>query len=146
MESYKFKSEKDGEYTFFSIGGKGIFEITVRFELFHVGDQIYHLEFGIMDKSTGVIDTSFVLNNNDTKIIINTVENIVDDFIGMDPQKLVRFSGRTNARTRLFMIWLSSNLEDLRKKLTIYGYREGFFWSVYKKNIRYESIILKRKV
>lgn len=145
MQGYEFDFDGEYRYSFLSKSEVRVIELTAQFKLFHVGRNIYNFEFGVLDKDKGVIDTSVVINNGDPSLIIATVAYIIEDFISTDKTRVIRFCGSNTSRTRLFLIWISFNFDELMRIYSIYGYRTGRFWSPYKKNIKYESILIVRK-
>lgn len=144
-DGYAYCFDGNLTYSFFSEGEKGRIPIKARFEPFHVDQKIYHFEFGLWIPSENRIDTSVVIDNRDVRHILRTVTRIICDFMEKDPRRLVRVCGSTVQRTRLFSIWVTTHLEELEKRYVIYGYQSGKLWSKYKKNVRYESILFKKK-
>lgn len=129
-------------YSFVSKGINGAYQIFVRFEPSYV-KNIYQFEFGPLNPQTNLIDTSFIINNQDTDLIIGTAIYIIDLFLKLNPNGIVRFSGSTASRSRLFCIWIVKNLEELHNLFLIYGCTLNNKWEKFKKNNRYEAILFK---
>ncbi|MGL4412513.1 MAG: DUF6934 family protein [Bacteroidales bacterium] len=108
--------------------------------------NIFQIEFGPLDKRQKEIDTSFRCRNIDNAKIISTVAYIIHIFLKQNPTLLIRFSGSTISRTRLFIIWIIENLEIMLRNFTIYGYKRSNRWERFEIKNRYEAIILKSKI
>jgi len=143
LHSYNFSKLNFGEeYVFDSEGPKGIFRIKVDF-VCSSKRNICELRYGVLDLENKNIDQNFVIQNGDGEIIINTVFNITCDYAIHNPNSLIRFSGSTKSRTRLFTMWISKNIDIVQKKFTIYGYTNRDLWKPFKINKYYNSIALK---
>ena len=144
IETYKTDKTDDNNYRFVSSGCAGDILIFARFT--ESLKNVVQLEFGIKKENEDGIDTLFVINNKDTFKIINTVFSIVCDFTDKSPAKLIRFSGSTSARTRIFRIWILNNRSLVEKYFVLYGCKSNNIWEIYKQKVQYEAVILKRKI
>ncbi len=106
-------------------------------------DNIYQCEFGVLDKDSDEIDTSFRTRDNNYKDTISEVAEILYDFVNKDSARLIKFSGLDMARTRLFTIWIASNWELTTERFIFYGYNRFGKWETYKKEGRYGAVLLK---
>lgn len=142
MDSYKIDIEKDNRYWFESIGPHGVIRMCGRFELSAV-KNVYQFEFGIHNSIEGDIDTSFRANNADKDKIISTIFSIILTFLSCNQNAIVRFSGSTKPRTKLFRMWILNNWDLMNNSFIIYGNNEQNKWERYQKNRGYSAIILK---
>lgn len=129
-------------YSFISKGINGNYYLYAKLEPSYI-KNIYQLEFGPFKESTITIDTSFTLNNNDTDKIIGTVAYIIYLFLKENPNGIVRFSGSTASRSRLFSMWIIKNWEELQNFFIIYGCTFMNKWERFKTNNRYGAILMK---
>ncbi|MGL4993050.1 MAG: DUF6934 family protein [Bacteroidales bacterium] len=108
--------------------------------------NVYQIEFGPLDHSQKEVDTTFRGRNIDNTKIISTVAYIIHIFLRQNPTLLIRFSGSTISRTRLFIIWIVKNHELMLRNFTIYGCKRSNRWERFEIKNRYEAIILRSKV
>ncbi len=132
------------EYCFYSIGSRGSIKKVAQFIESPV-KRIYQFRFGDINETTGVIDEYAVTNNHDTTMVLNTIVWILYDFLNRFPTRLVRFSGSTNVRTRLFLMWLTSNWNFSNKYFVIFGSKTNEHWERYKLNVHYNALLIKKK-
>lgn len=141
MDGYRIE-EKDNQYWFESIGPNGVIRMCGRFELSTV-KNVYQFEFGIHDSIEGDLNTSFRSNNADKDKIISTIFNIILTFLSCNKNAIVRFSGSTESRTKLFRMWILNNWYSVNNSFIIYGNNEQNRWERYQKNREYSAIIIK---
>ncbi len=85
-EGYLTTSNEDKtEFRFISLGQKGI--ILKKIVYGQVEGNVWNLGFG--DDKEGQIDDKVISNNNDLRMVIQTVANTVHDFIGKYPDRKV---------------------------------------------------------
>lgn len=142
VDSYKIDIEKDNRYWFESIGPHGVIRMCGRFELSAV-KNIYQFEFGIHNPVTDDVDTRFRANNADKDKIISTIFNIILMFLSCNKDAIVRFSGSTESRTKLFRMWILNNWDLMNNNFIMYGNNEQNRWERYQKNKDYSAILLK---
>jgi hypothetical protein len=130
------------DYEFYSVGPRG--RILKRVEYKKVWGSVsdYNLSFGDVDKDDE-IDDLVVTDNRDSKKILATVAFTVTIFMNKYPNKLVLVKGSTEARTRLYRIGISNNLEEIRDFLDIYGLNNG--WKPFIKNCDYKAFMVTTK-
>ncbi len=146
IEKYEVNCINEGfDYYFFSIGEKGCIKMVAQFIESPV-KRIYQFRFGVIDKTTGVIDEYIVANNNDTNKILNTIVWILYNFTNRFPECLIRFSGSTKVRTRLFLMWLTRNWDFANKYFIIFGSKSNEKWVRCRYSARYSAILIKKKV
>ena len=83
-------------------------------------------------------------NNGDRGKILNTVASTIIDFIDRHPHAEVFAEGSTPARTRLYQMGISNNLEEISKDFDIHGYIGGE-WTPFRRGVNYEAFLVKRK-
>lgn len=137
------KSDQKDVYSFTSKGVSGECRLLARFDLSCV-ENIYQFEFGPLKQSTGRIDTLFVTNNRDSDLIIGTGVYIIHIFLRANPNAIVRFSGSTESRTRLFTVWIVKNWNEMQNIFLMYGYNVYNKWERFEKNNRYGAILFKQ--
>jgi hypothetical protein len=131
-------------YEFRSIGLNGTIKKVVRYEQSETG-QYYNLGFGDVDLLTGEESDLSVTNNGDTKKILRTVASTLYTFTNHYPDALVLASGSTKARTRLYRIGISTNLDAIETDFTIWGYYKGD-WQLFNKGVDYDIFLVERKL
>jgi hypothetical protein len=116
---FVYQSSDAREFVFKSIGPKGEIEIVVQFEK-TLDENIIHLSFGnkLLD---GGLDDYVRNSNNDRDIILATVASAVYEYTKTYPDKIVVFSGSTEARTRLYRMAITINLDELNNSFDVYG-------------------------
>lgn len=134
------------EYTFRSIGTNGFIPIGVRFtESDDPG--IFDLVFGLI-LDNGILNDVIRLNNGDSDKILATVVEAIERFTSEYPEKIIWFSGSTPARTRLYRMIISLNLDELRKDFEIFGKidHSETCWENFEKDRPYVDFTIKRKI
>lgn len=129
-------------YEFVSDGPQG--KINKAIEYTELTNNIYNLGFGDINDTTGEIDDEAVTNNGDTKKILLTVASSVYKFIDKYPDASIYITGNTKARTRLYRIGITNNLEEILIYFEILGLRNNG-WEVFYKEVDYEAFLIKRK-
>lgn len=130
-------------FEFTSEGPKGLIKKRVQYQ--NIGNDIYNLAFGDVDIKTDEFDDKIVSNNSDTKKVLATVAATINIFVDINPKARIYAKGSTFARTRLYRIGISNNLEEINKRFEIYGMIEGKGWVFYEKNNDYSAFIMKLK-
>ena len=83
----------------------------------------YNLAFGDLDLITREINDGVVTNNADATKVLATVVSTVYAFTGKYPQAYIFATGRSEARTRLYRMGITNNLEELKNDFHVYGLR-----------------------
>ncbi len=131
-------------YEFVSEGNNGkIFKLVIYSET-HL-HNFYNLGFGDKDEISGNIDDAIITNNGDSEVVLTTVASTLYIFTDKFPDAMVFASGNTTARTRLYRIGITNNLEMIEKDFEVFGL-EGDAWSPFAKGVEYEAFLAKRKI
>lgn len=133
------------EYTFRSVGSNGVIPIGVRFTESD-DPRIFDLVFGLI-LNNGILNDFIKLNNGDRDKILATVIEAIVRFTSEYPKKVILFSGSTPARTRLYRMIISLNLDKLSKEFEIFGEidHSDNRWENFEKDRPYVGFIIKRK-
>jgi hypothetical protein len=131
------------KFEFFSHGPKGSILKRVFFRSFKDSPEVYNLAFGDVDAKDGIND-SIVTNNGDSQKVLATVALIVLTFSEKYPEVLIFASGSTAVRTRLYQMGIANNLREIEENFYVFGLTGGS-WERFKKGIKYEAFLIKRK-
>lgn len=145
MNLPKYPVNADDEhflYEFYSEGPRGSIKKTVIYS--QIEGNLFNLAFGDWNEKLQKLDDSIRSNNGDRDKILATVASTAIDFTDRFPQSEIFTEGSTPARTRLYQMGISDNLEEIRKDFEIHGYREQN-WVLFRKGINYEAFLIKRK-
>lgn len=140
-----FASSDKHEFQFISEGPKGKIRKVVQFVQTQNKD-IFNLSFGNLKK--GFVEDDTTNDNKDRNKILATVAATVYEFTAQYPDKTIFFCGATPARTRLYRMALTLNLEELKKDFHIYGIlkSENNYQKVqFHKGVEYWGFMVKRK-
>lgn len=83
--------------------------------------NFYNLGFGDKDETTGEIDDEVVTNNGDSEKVLATVASTLYTFTDKFPEAMVFATGSTKARTRLYRIGISNNVEEIQEDFEVFG-------------------------
>ena len=86
-------------------------------------DGYYNLGFGDYDEHSGAINDKIVTNNGDSLKVLATVVSTLYAFTGKYPDAWVFATGSTDARTRLYRMGISNNLNEIKTDFYVYGLR-----------------------
>ena len=131
-------------FDFISEGPKGFIKKRVQYTLTHQ-TNVFNLAFGDVIDETNDFDDVIVSDNKDSKKVLATVASTVSIFIKAYPEAIIYAEGRNPARTRLYRIGISNNLEELKENFDVYGYLENIGWFPYQKNKDYSAFYIKIK-
>ncbi|MEI9917663.1 MAG: hypothetical protein WDO14_02550 [Bacteroidota bacterium] len=145
-DRYEFiTSESHLTFEFQSDGPKGKIKKIVNFRPYNVNGRTYfNLAFGDWNEESARLDDMAVSNNHDTSKILATVAAIALKITEYFPDIAVAASGSSQARTRLYQMAISANLNEIEKALDVYGWYQGS-WEPFTRNINYEAFSVKRK-
>ena len=130
-------------FKFTSVGPNGaIPKLVIYTEIDN--NNVYNLGFGDKNPNTGKIDDSVVTDNKDSQKVLATVASTVYAFFDKHPTALIVATGSTKARTRLYQMGISNNLEDITVDFNVFG-RKGKIWCPFEKNIEYNAFIITLK-
>ena len=83
----------------------------------------YNLAFGDLDVKTREINDGVITNNGDATKVLATVVSTVYAFTGKYPEAYIFATGSSEARTRLYRMGITNNLEELKNDFYVYGLR-----------------------
>ena len=124
-----------------SEGPKGLIRKRVQYRLVQ-NENIYNLAFGDVNAETDDFDDKVITDNNDSKKVLATVASTVYTFTEKYPTAIVYAEGSNAARTRLYRIGISNNLEELTKDFKIFGFLDNIGWVEYRKNEDYSAFYI----
>jgi hypothetical protein len=130
-------------YSFTSVGPKGsILKIVTLQRMTIVG--FFNLAMG--DEINGQVDYYNVTNNKDMDKVFATIAEIARIFLTRFPRNKIFFSGNTLAKTRLYQLQVSNNLELITRIFNVYGQKHinGRF-SKFNKGEKYVGILVSNK-
>lgn len=130
-------------FEFDSDGPKGKVRKIVQYTEINVKNY-FNLGFGDKNPKTNAIDDLIVTNNGDSQKILATVASTLFEFTKHYPEASIIAVGSTLARTRLYRIGITNNLEAIEKDFLIYGLKDNV-WSKFRKGITYDAFLVKRK-
>lgn len=130
-------------FEFVSSGRKGDIIKTVRYSEMNV-HGVYNLGFGDKDPITGYISDLAVTDNGDSKKVLATVAATLYSFTDIHPEAIVIATGSTEARTRMYRIGITNNLNAIEKDFAIFGLTDAG-WEPFRKSITYGAFLVKRK-
>jgi hypothetical protein len=147
LEKYRIAaSDSFLDFEFVSEGPKGKIRKVVRYSPQNAnGITYFHLGFGDLNPDTGMIDDLAITNNADRDKVLATVAASVLKFTEHFPDALVYATGSTSARTRLYQIGISANLQSIEPILDVFGFVSETGWQPFQKGIHYLAFLVKRK-
>ena len=143
-ERYELKVKSDTmSFRFTSIGPKGeIPKLVVYSKTPTKG--LYNLGFGDEDINTGTINDLVVTNNEDSQKVLATVASTVYEFVKKYPRAWIVATGSTRARTRLYQMGISNNLEAITTDFVVFGNKNDA-WQLFEKNVTYDAFLITLK-
>jgi hypothetical protein len=130
-------------FEFDSEGPKGKIRKIVQYSGTNL-KNFYNLGFGDKNFETNSINDLVVTNNADSQKILTTVAATLFVFTDHYPDAFVVAVGSTLARTRLYRIGITNNLEVIEKDFYVYGLKDND-WHPFKKGIIYDAFLVRRK-
>ena len=120
---YEYSAENElNIFEFYSIGNKGkIIKIVQYTEMSLKG--YFNLGFGDLNLETREIDDEIITNNGDGQKVLATVVSTMYAFTGKNPDAYIYATGSSEARTRLYRMGITNNLEELKKDFYVFGLR-----------------------
>lgn len=121
LESYGITEKDSMIFEFVSEGPKG--HITKRV-LYQKNDSefIFNLAFGDVNIETGDFDDYAITNNGDSNKVLATVAKSILIFIEKNPNAYIYAEGSSPARTRLYQMGISKNIDEIQEIFKIDGY------------------------
>jgi hypothetical protein len=140
---YELEAEDSLEvFEFISAGDKG--EIVKIVQFLQISDNLYNLGFGDKNLETGEISDIIVSNNGNSRKVLATVAASVYAFTGKYPNAFVFATGSTKARTRLYRIGISNNLDEILQNFEVFGLMNSKLKN-FRKGENYQGFFVKRK-
>jgi hypothetical protein len=144
LHRYEYLTEGNAElYKFTSVGPNGEIKKLVVYSPM-LEDDIYNLAFGDYNETTDLIDDKVATNNDDSQKVLATVASTLYVFTDKHPNIWIYATGSTEARTRLYRIGITSNLEAIEPDFQIFGLHNDE-WIEFEKGINYTAFLVKRK-
>ena len=129
-------------FEFDSEGPKGKVRKIIQYTEINLKNY-FNLGFGDKNHKTNEIDDLVVTNNNDSKKVLATVAATLFKFTDHHPEAYVIAIGSNLARTRLYRIGITNNLETIEKDFEIYGLKSNT-WNKFAKGIEYDAFLVRR--
>jgi len=137
------RSDNALTFEFVSQGIKGDIEKLVVYSKIDLAGM-FNLGFGDKIGLIGDFDDQAVTNNGDSLKVMATVAATLYPFTDRFPDAKVYVKGSTKARTRLYRMGISDNLEIINFDFHIYGLRDGY-WEKFTLGIDYEAFLVARR-
>ncbi|PIY07999.1 MAG: hypothetical protein COZ18_14495 [Flexibacter sp. CG_4_10_14_3_um_filter_32_15] len=143
---YLYKSEPlCKHFEFISEGVKGKIRKMVEYTETDA-EGIYNLGFGDYDEKTKTIDDINVTNNGDSQKVLATVASTIYSFIKKYPNATIFATGSTKARTRLYRMGISNNLEEITKDFEVLGFQtDNEEWENFVIGKEYAAFLITKK-
>jgi hypothetical protein len=144
LPKYEYLTEDHAElFKFTSEGPKGkIKKLVVYTKMLE--EDIYNLAFGDYDEETDSINDKSITDNNDKQKVLSTVASTLYVFTEKHPNMWVYATGSSTARTRLYRMGITINLEEIKEDFEVYGLSDEI-WVKFEKGKDYEAFLVKRK-
>lgn len=144
LPRYEYLTEGKAElFKFTSIGSNGEIKKLVVYSAMLEND-IYNLAFGDYNEETDSIDDKIITNNNDSQKVLATVASTLYVFSSKHPDIWIYVTGSNKARTRLYRMGITTNLEVILPDFQVFGLQNEI-WHEFKKGEEYEAFLVKRK-
>lgn len=145
LPRYEYSTESEAElFKFTSEGIKGSIQKLVVYSQMLEND-VYNLAFGDYDEETNSINDTVITNNNDSPKVLATVASTLYVFTDKHPNVWVYATGCNSARTRLYRMGITTNLEEILEDFEVFGLSNEI-WHEFQKGKEYEAFLVKRKL
>ena len=142
---YEYSTEDElSIFEFESVGSKGKVKKVVQYTEMTIKGY-FNLGFGDLDIKTREVNDEIVTNNGDGQKVLATVVSTVYAFTGKYPNAYVYATGSNEARTRLYRMGISNNLEELKRDFLVYGLRNNDDFEKFIVGEDYLGFLVKRK-
>jgi hypothetical protein len=142
---YEYATEDElNIFEFVSVGNKGKVTKIVQYTEMTIKGY-YNLGFGDLDIETKEINDEIVTNNGDGQKVLATVVSTVYSFTGKNPDAYIYATGSNEARTRLYRMGITNNLEELKKDFHVYGLRNDQVFELFIVGEDYLGFLVTRK-
>ncbi len=142
---YEYSTEPElNIFEFESIGPKGKIIKLVQYTEMNIKGY-YNLAFGDLDVITREINDGVITNNGDGTKVLATVVSTVYAFTGKYPEAYIFATGSSEARTRLYRMGITNNLEELKNDFYVYGLRNDETFEPFIVGEDYLGFLITRK-
>ncbi|MEN2436496.1 hypothetical protein AAH994_13850 [Weeksellaceae bacterium A-14] len=131
-------------FEFESVGIKGKVKKVVQYSEMSV-KGFYNLGFGDFNEETNEIDDEVVTNNGDGLKVLSTVVSTLYAFTGKYPEANIFATGSSEARTRLYRMGITNNLEELKQDFLVFGMRKDEIFEEFIVGEDYIGFLVTRK-
>jgi len=144
IKAYQVIRSNRSKYAF-EFTSRGIKNVTKIVELKETNERnIYNLSLG--DILGGKVYFNNVTNNKDTDTVMQTIGDIVIMFTSAIKERMGFVMGNTPARTRLYQMYLSNNLEKVQEIFLVAGLKnDGTGYELFEKGKNYNGFLVRRK-
>jgi hypothetical protein len=145
LPRYEYLTEGKAEiFKFISSGPHGEIKKLVVYSQMLEND-IYNLAFGDYNEETDSIDDKIITNNNDSQKVLATVASTLYVFTNKHPNVWIYATGSNKARTRLYKMGITKNLEAILPDFQVFGLQTDL-WHEFNTGQEYEAFLVKRKI
>jgi hypothetical protein len=130
-------------FEFNSVGPKGIIKKQVEFEAFPHNPTVFNIGFGDVDKN-GKINDLVITGNEDSQKVLATVALTVFKFLKKYPLFYVYVTGSTKARSRLYRMGITNNLEEILFAFDVFALFNNN-WERFEKGKNYDEFLIRLK-
>lgn len=141
-KSYIFQKRNDKRYEFYSKSQEREVKKVVVFSERGNGG-VYNLALLDVLENGQYSDLSET-NNNDFRMVMATVIDILKDFLNEFPDKIVTFKGSDERRQRLYRIIIARELTTINESFNVFGLINKNI-EEFEQNIKYELFIIKKR-
>lgn len=141
-KSYIFQKRNDKRYEFYSKSQEREVKKVVVFSERGNGG-VYNLALLDVLENGQYSDLSET-NNNDFRMVMATVIDILKDFLNEFPDKIVTFKGSDERRQRLYRIIIARELTTINESFNVFGLINKNI-EEFEQNIEYELFIIKKR-
>jgi hypothetical protein len=138
LPRYEYSTESEAElFIFTSEGRKGNIKKLVVYSQ-TLQKDIYNLAFGDFDEETNSINDTVITNNNDSQKVLATVASTLYVFTDKHPDFWIYVTGSNLARTRLYRMGITTNLEEILEDFEVFGLSDDI-WREFENGKEYEA-------
>ena len=142
---YEYATEDElNIFEFDSVGTKGKVTKIIQYTEMSIKGY-FNLGFGDLDLKTKEVNDEIVTNNGDGQKVLATVVSTVYAFTAKNPDAYVYATGSNEARTRLYRMGITNNLEELKKDFHVYGLRNDEVFEPFIVGEDYLGFLVNRK-
>lgn len=142
---YEYSTENElNIFEFVSVGNKGKITKIVQYTEMSVKGY-YNLGFGDLNLETREVNDEITTNNGDGQKVLATVVSTIYSFTGKYPNAYIYATGSSEARTRLYRMGITNNLEELKKDFHVFGLRNDEVFEPFIVGEDYLGFLVTRK-